>query len=40
MLQSFDEREEVADDVVSIEVLEIDSRVVDIDEILYREVVT
>lgn len=36
VLQSLYEGEEVADDVVGIEVLQIDPWVVDIDEILYR----
>ena len=35
VLQAFEEREEVADDVVCIQVLEIYARVVDIHEVLY-----
>jgi hypothetical protein len=35
VLQSFDKGEEIADDVVGIKVLQVDPRVIDIDEILY-----
>ena len=40
VLQAFEEREEVADDVVCVQVFEIYARVVYIDEVLYYSKIT